>query len=293
MKLFANMHTHSSHSDGMYSPSELVKTAKKEGYGAIALTDHDTVSGYYELEKQCEKEGMKCIFGAEFSVVDPDDYHIIGFDFNEKYPPMEEYLYAMALRQTDNTKKCFDEAVETGNIQGVSWDEVLKYNQGVCWLGNNHVFNTMKAKGLIKQSEYREWFNKNFLYQRPKYTPLIKFKTLGEIIQLIKSAGGFAVWAHPGEKIEHIDYMIKEGIEGIEVWHPENSDAVRKKALNYALEKGLYISGGSDHCGICGGYYSSYSSKEKLLNSRHYIPELSSGTTEAYFNELYSRKIIR
>ena len=56
---YANMHLHSTHSDGVYSPTELVKIAKDEGYHALALTDHDTGSGYNELRDACEKEGME------------------------------------------------------------------------------------------------------------------------------------------------------------------------------------------------------------------------------------------
>ena len=54
MKMYANLHTHSTHSDGKFTPTQLVEIAKQEGYNAIALTDHDTVTGYPELQKACE-----------------------------------------------------------------------------------------------------------------------------------------------------------------------------------------------------------------------------------------------
>ena len=57
MKIYANLHTHSTHSDGPYSPTEIVKVAKAEGYRAVAITDHDTASAYPELKKACEGEG--------------------------------------------------------------------------------------------------------------------------------------------------------------------------------------------------------------------------------------------
>ena len=62
MKLYANLHTHSNHSDGPYSPEKLVQIAKAEGYKAIALTDHDTATGFAQLEAACLKEGMEYIF---------------------------------------------------------------------------------------------------------------------------------------------------------------------------------------------------------------------------------------
>ena len=67
MKLYANLHTHSTHSDGGFSPRRLAQAAKEEGYGAVAVTDHDTVTGYQELREECEKLGLETIFGAEFS----------------------------------------------------------------------------------------------------------------------------------------------------------------------------------------------------------------------------------
>ena len=68
MKLYANLHLHSTHSDGPYTPAQLAAVAKNEGYGAAALTDHDTVSGCGQMKKECEKLGLEYIFGAEFTV---------------------------------------------------------------------------------------------------------------------------------------------------------------------------------------------------------------------------------
>ena len=79
---YANLHLHSTHSDGVYSPTELVKIAKEEGYKALAITDHDVASAYDELKSACEREGMECIFGVEFTVSEPFPFHIVGFDFD-------------------------------------------------------------------------------------------------------------------------------------------------------------------------------------------------------------------
>ena len=63
MEFYANLHTHSTHSDGQFTPSQLAQVAKEEGYRALALTDHDTVTGYGELKAECDKLGLECIFG--------------------------------------------------------------------------------------------------------------------------------------------------------------------------------------------------------------------------------------
>lgn len=294
MKLYANLHTHSTHSDGAYSPEEMVKVAKNEGYKAIAITDHDTATAYPELVKACEKEGMECIFGVEFSVSEPMGFHIVGFHFDPEYSKMKEYLAQRSQATTYANFKCFEEAVENGNIQGITWDEVLEYNKGITWISNNHVFRAMKAKGLVEESQYMDWFRLNFWKQRGKYRDGNTFLPLSEMINLIKEAGGIAICAHPGtEKLDNFDLLMQCGIDGLEVWHPDLSKEEQERAYKLCIENNLFISGGSDHSGLCSGLYSAYSSREALEQSSCYIEPLSSGTTEQYFREIQTRKILR
>ncbi len=294
MEFYANLHLHSTHSDGVYTPKELVKIAKEEGYSAIAITDHDTASAYPELQNACAEHGLECVFGVEFTVQKPRDYHIVAFNFDPEYPLMKKYLADMAYRQTDNTKKCFDEAVEKGSITGVTWEEVLEFNRGIPWLCNNHVFNLLKAKGIEKEENYMNWFNKNYRVQRGKYPPVLSFLPLDELVALVKAAGGFAVVAHPVDgALAYIDELIASGVEGVEVWHADMNKDERELAYKLALEKGLFISGGSDHSGLLGGFYSSYPDEESLKKSHLYIEPHSVGTTKEYFDEIKNGKISR
>lgn len=183
--------------------------------------------------------------------------------------------------------------MENGNISGITWDEVLSYNKNIKWLCNNHVFRAMQEKGLVEESQYMSWFDANFREQRKKYPPSCAFKSLTEIVSLIKQAGGFAVVAHPHNQLDDIDFLMECGIEGIEVWHSDLTEEEKQRAYEIALEKNLYISGGSDHSGLCGGYYSSYPDEEALKRSHLYIEPLSVGTTEAYFREIKERKLNR
>lgn len=291
---YANLHLHSTHSDGVYSPSELVRIVKDEGYSALAITDHNTASAYPELVAACEKEGMECLFGVEFSVIVPSDFHIVGFGFDPEYPEMKKYLENMAKRQTDNTKCCFDAAVRTGGISGITWDEVLEFNKGIPWLCNNHVFNAMKAKGLIREDEYMAWFDKNFRYQRGQFPPSYDFLPLDKMVDLIKRAGGFAICAHPNmNQLGQIDTLINAGVEGLEVLHPSLSDEEKELSRKLCLERGLYISGGSDHSGLAGGYYDSFESEEALRASDLYIEPFTVGVEEKFYRELCKRQLDR
>ena len=294
MKPYANLHLHSTHSDGVYSPTEMVTVAKNEGYGAIAITDHDTASAYGELKAACDKDGLECLFGVEFTVTKPSYFHILGFEFDPEYPEMKEYLRIMALRQTDNTKQCFDAAVKLGNISGITWEEVLEYNVGIPWLCNNHVFRAMQNKGLIEESEYMAWFETNFRDEMAKYPPSYDFLPLDEMVSLIKRAGGFALCAHPDKnQLTKIDMLLDAGIEGLEVLHADMTKDEQRTALNVCLDKNLFISGGSDHSGLCGGYYDSFPDEETLHASPLYIEPMSSGVTKEHYEELKTRRIMR
>ena len=294
MKPYANLHTHSTHSDGVYSPTEMVTVAKNEGYRALAITDHDAATAYPELEAACKKENMECLFGVEFSVELPVACHIVSFSFDPEYPEVKQYLADMSLGATVTVKNCFDEAVQNGNIAGITWEEVLDYNRGITHLCNNHVFRAMKAKGLVEDSEYMAWFKKNFRDQRHKYKPIYDKKTLPEIVSMVKKAGGFSICAHPSSNVlQNIDTLIGYGIEGLEVLHPDLTPEARALAYRLCMEKNLFVSGGSDHSGLCGGLYNAYPSEEALKASSKYIEPLSVGVCEHHFRELQARKIER
>ncbi|MBE6592458.1 MAG: PHP domain-containing protein [Ruminococcaceae bacterium] len=296
MQVYANLHLHSIHSDGKYSPKELVAVAKAEGYKALAITDHDTATAYPKLKKAADEAGMECIFGVEFSVNKPKNYHIVGFDFDPEYPPMKKYLADMAVRQTDNTHGVFTEGVEKGYFTGITWEEILEYNEGIKWLCNEHIFNAMLDKGLVEKCNYMEWFNKYVRDQRGHYPPSIPFKPLSEIVSMIKEAGGFAVAAHlfrPYGSLDDVDQLIEYGVEGIEVLHPDIPPEEQERAIRIALEKDLFVSGGSDHSGLCGGCYSGFPSEEELKKSPLYIPEMSAGVSRGFYEELKNRKINR
>lgn len=306
MKLYANLHLHSTHSDGKYTPKELAKIAFDEGYKAAALTDHDTVTGNAEFMAECKKLGIESIFGIEFNAKTdmferPNGkygaFHITAFDFDPEYPEMKDYLEKMALRETDQTRVLFERGVEIGYIKGITWEEVLEYNKGIAWLCNEHVFRAMKAKNLITDLEYLDFFHTCFGKHRSEVPRLYDYKNVDEIIDLVHKAGGIACWAHPTDnfhdlaKIEKfLDNLIKMGIDGVEVWHRLLNQDERKFVYKLAIDRGIYISGGSDHDGLCGGEYSAYEHPETCP---FYIEPLSAGTTKAHFEEIRDKKIKR
>ena len=180
MKYYANLHTHSTHSDGKYTPARLAQMALEEGYGAVAVTDHDTVTGYWELKAECDKLGLETVFGAEFSA--PTDlyktrdeyeasFHIMGFHFDPEYPAMKEYLAGMSLREADQTRILTERGLREGLLHDITWEEVLEFNKGITWLCNEHVFRLMEAKGQVTKADYPHFFQTVFGPRRAEIPP--------------------------------------------------------------------------------------------------------------------------
>ena len=290
-KIYANLHNHTTHSDGVYTPDEIVKIAKDEGYLAFATTDHDTVTGNSETRIACEKYGMETIFGCEFMAYSKEfdfEYHITAYDFDPEYPEMKEYLRQCSVTMTEKTREIFEYARENGLLtKEVTWQDVLDRNPGVTWFCNDHVFRTMKDMGLMTDKDYPPFLHDIFFkyWSMPKdaYEKL----PIEELIPLIKRAGGIVLVAHPHEQLHRIPRLMELGIEGIEVWHPDLTQEEMNEALKIALENDLYISGGSDHSGLCGGQYSFY---EDYTKCEYYIPECVMGTTKEFFDEIKYRK---
>ena len=285
MTLYANLHTHSTHSDGVYTPAEIAKIAYDEGYKAFALTDHDTFTGNYEMKAECDKYGMECIYGTEFS--SSEGYHLTAFHFDPTEPRIKEYLDQLSLKETDQTRQLFERGVKIGYIKDLTWEDVLRDNEGISWLCNDHVFRAMKKRGLITDLEYPDFFETLFGVHRDEVLPLYNFRSAKEVINLVHNAGGIICHAHPGRRLSRTAELIKLGLDGIEVWHTLNDAPTRRAALKLARENNLYVSGGSDHEGLCGGQYDHYEHPEE---TEFWAPPLTLGTTKYFFEEIRDLK---
>ena len=301
MKIYANMHTHSSHSDGGYTPNELAYAAKKEGYGAIVLTDHDNITGFPEMRSACEALGLETVLGVEFSSpskllpakpgvkTENNSFHICGYGFDPEHPGICQYLTELSAQKTAQTKELFDLAVQKGLLRGITWEEVIALNSEKTYINGKQIFAAMQAKGLVTQKDH-QWFVTEV--NRP-LLPLVfpcEFRQEYEIIQLIREAGGLAILAHPHEQLQYMEALMEMGICGLEVSHHLLTPEEQTAAIQLAIEKNLYISGGSDHKGQCSGYYERYETPQL---ARCYAPPLSLGTSKEYFNEIKNKRICR
>lgn len=290
--MYANLHNHSTHSDGVYNVEEITDIIKNEGYLAAALTDHDTVTGNVEMKSACAARGMESIFGCEFmtrSDVIDKAFHLTAFDFDPDEPEMKEYLRRCSITMTEKTRIIFERGKDLELLpKELTWDAVVRDNPGVSWLCNDHVFRTMKHLGMAQDKDYPSFYEDIFVKHGYGIPPSYEKLPLEQIIPLIKKAGGLVFVAHPHKQLDTIPYLKELGIDGIEVWHPDLTPDEIPKALRTAKDNKLFISGGPDHSGLSGGQYSFY---EDYTKCEWYIPELSAGTTKELFEEIKNRSL--
>ena len=239
---FADLHIHSIYSDGSFNPYEIVQLCKQCKLRAIALTDHDTVSGIDEALSYSTHD-FEVIPAVEMSSNIGDmDIHILGYYLDHKNPVLLEYLDAFKQHRAQRVKKIINKLYD----DGIKLEfEQIKLVAKDCSLGRPHVAEVLLENGYVKS--VTEAFHRYLGYGLPYYVPK-KNVDPKQVIKIIKESKGIPVIAHPGTiNNESILYqLIIDGALGIEVWHPEHTPRGRQILYEIALKNGLLMTGGSD-----------------------------------------------
>jgi len=243
MAKYADLHLHTNASDGEYSPQEVVKAAYKQGFSAISITDHDTLSGIEEAREACQKLGIEFISGIEISTLwEGKEIHILGYFLEKADGHFLEKLTEMKNSRKERIRKMVRRLNDLG--YNISLDKVQEI-AGVGAIGRPHVAKALLEKNYVKS--IKEAFIKLLSPGCPGYVPRYKINPF-EAIELIKGISGIPVIAHPG--INHDEDLLyklaKAGLLGIEVWHPEHNEFLTKKYFQIARKCDLLITGGSD-----------------------------------------------
>ena len=248
-----DLHSHTTASDGSLSPSDLVLLANNKGLSALAITDHDTVSGIKEaIEKAAELGDIEVIPGVEISADYSGEIHILGYFLNihdkDLKSSLEDLRRIRDLRNSGMIKK-----FEKHNIK-ITIEELHGEAKGES-IARPHFANILVNKGLVK--DHKTAFNK-YLGDESGICFVPKEKIHPEkAISIIRNAGGIAVLAHPVHlkyktrtKLKNFLYELKDfGLSGLEVFHPDHSEINTKLYLDMANDIGLCITGGSDYHG--------------------------------------------
>jgi predicted metal-dependent phosphoesterase TrpH len=246
-----DLHMHTTHSDGSYTPRDLVQYAKKKKLDCISVTDHDTLSSYGECADEAKKQGIELIPGIEISAqFEPGTLHILGFFLKPDHPPLKAALEEIQKARRERNPKI----IEKLNNMGIpiTYEEV-KAESGGKQVGRPHFAKVLLKKGVVKSMQ--EAFDKYLGKGKPGYLDKRRFSSK-ESIQMIRDAGGIAVIAHPKQMRlkeealnQEIERMAEEGLGGLEAYNScqnqEEADLYKQLAKRF----NLLITGGSDFHG--------------------------------------------
>jgi len=243
---YADLHVHTSESDGTLTPKQLVREALYRGLSAIAIVDHDTVGGILEAEVAAQGADLEVIAGIELTAqYEGQEIHILGYFLDLQNKALLEKLNLVQLNRIERVHKIVNNLEQ----QGVKLNAQDVFDiSGKGTVGRMHIARALVKGGWVTTTA--EAFRKYIGDKSPAYVLGFSLSPV-EAINLIKGAGGVAVLAHP--YILHDDALITElagyGLQGIEVYYPEHSQSMVNFYLDLARKLNLLVTGGSDFHG--------------------------------------------
>jgi predicted metal-dependent phosphoesterase TrpH len=249
--MVADLHVHTTASDGRYTPEEIWAMACRADLSHLAITDHDTLDGLLALTGR-EGAGPVLVPGIEFSTDLPDcEVHILGYHFDPADSELNRQIGIITRDRLDRAERMVAKLARLG--YPVSCERVLAHAGDASAVGRPHVAAALVEKGYFP--DVAAAFAVALEHGKPGYVPHYKLKPR-DVVALIKGAGGLAVLAHPGLVGDDavVRAMVGLGMDGIEAYHPDHDRAATEKYLAMAAELGLAVTGGSDFHGIPGRF---------------------------------------
>jgi 3',5'-nucleoside bisphosphate phosphatase len=252
----ADLHSHSTASDGTCPPAEVMRRARAVGLDVIALTDHDTVAGHDEARRALPA-GLTLVPGMELSCrLDGHSVHLLGYLFDPGHADLAAECARIRESRLERARAMVDRLAELG--VPVTWEQVSAIaGDGV--VGRPHIARAMVEAGVIESPDQAfgpEWIGPGGRAHVTRYA-----LDPARAVTLLRAAGGVVVLAHPrvaarGWTVpdDVIAGLAAAGLSGIEVWHPDQGPAQRAELQELASRLGLVASGGSDDHGKLTGY---------------------------------------
>jgi 3',5'-nucleoside bisphosphate phosphatase len=261
----ADLHVHSNASDGTDPPAEVMRRSARAGLDAVALTDHDTVAGHAPARRELDRlalddlvpaGALTLVPGMELSCrLDHRSVHLLAYLFNPDNPELAAETRRIRDDRVLRARAMVDRLADLG--VPIAWDDVAAI-AGTAVVGRPHIARAMAASGVIAspaQAFTPEWIADGGRAYVGRYAlnPI-------RAIDLIRSAGGVAVLAHPRAdrqlrvSDEQVADLAAAGLAGLEVFHPDQSQAEQASLLGLTRDLGLVATGGSDDHGSLTGH---------------------------------------
>ncbi len=247
-----DLHCHSTASDGLLAPADLVRRAAGNGVEVLALTDHDELCGLVEAREQAAALGLRFINGVEVSISwGGITIHVVGLNIDPQNPQLQQGLQTIRQGRAERAKRMAQDLERVG-IPG-SLEGAYAYVDNPNLIGRTHFARFLVEKHYVK--DVKSAFQHYLVNGKPGYVPH-QWATLGDALSYIKAGGGIPVVAHPGrykltrsEMRNFLGEFHEGGGAGIEVI---TSSHTTEQFLEYAIlakEFGFLASRGSDFHG--------------------------------------------
>lgn len=244
---YADLHTHTYHSDGTRSPREVVDVALAHGIHILAISDHDNLAAYYEIRQYATEVGVTLVPAIELSCAHEGlDVHLLAYAFD----PLDESI-DRRLRSFRETRLRRGHAI-VRRLQDlgvpVAVDRVEQLAAGGA-MGRPHVARALVEAGHA--ASVSDAFDRFLGTGKPAYVEKERFR-IPEAVALVRAAGGVTSIAHPTLYPGHerlVPHLLDEGIDGVEVLHPDVGDLDRERYANLVRFRGKMATGGSDDHG--------------------------------------------
>jgi 3',5'-nucleoside bisphosphate phosphatase len=242
-----DLHTHTTASDGTYSPRELVAEAASRGVRILAVTDHDSTEGLAEAFEEAERRPpLEVLPGIEINCdVEGAEIHVLGYLMDWQAPWFQEFCREQRRERRARVLRMIERLAALGmRIEAAEVFAIVKEGSA----GRPHVAQAMIGRGYVKT--VREAFDKYLGSGRPGYVQRKKL-TPEDAVRIIRKAGGVPVFAHPGlaDRDGLIPGLIAAGLMGIECYYAEHSAAQRATYVQLCKDHDLVATGGSDFHG--------------------------------------------
>lgn len=248
----ADLHTHTTASDGTASPTELVDLAASTGLDVLGLTDHDSAAGWEEATARARQNGVTLLRGMEISTRHRGaGVHLLAYLPDPTYPPLADQLSRILEGRSGRLPQMVTQ-LRTAGLK-ITEDDVLAQVGDAPAIGRPHVADALVALGVV--ADRTEAFDRWLRYGKPGYVDRYAPSTTS-MIELVVAAGGAPVIAHPWGRGSRrvldattLADLAPAGLVGLEVHHQDHDDTDRVRLGQIAADLDLVATGSSDFHG--------------------------------------------
>ncbi|HEY3172834.1 MAG TPA: PHP domain-containing protein, partial [Thermoanaerobaculia bacterium] len=247
-----DLHSHSSVSDGLDSPAELVRRMAAGGIDAFALTDHDTLQGLPEAREEAQRRGIELISGTEISAnfAGENDVHILALFVDEGNVGFNEILGQRQEARRTRGERMAEKLLQAGFAIDL---EAIRADVGDGVWGRPHIARALIRAGYATTND--EAFDRFLGEEHPWYVPYERWDA-SDVVAAVHRAGGVcslahSVWYRDAETL--IAGLAARGLDAVEVFHPDHRPEEEERFGRLARDLGLATTAGSDYHGSVEG----------------------------------------